>query len=56
MRKVIKILNYKAFDWKIILNDLYEWQIIERNSGPRPFTKISKENYDKIIKEGLVNK
>lgn len=54
--KVIKLLDYKVFDKKIILNDLYKLKIIEENKGPRPFTKISKENYDKIVNEGLVNK
>lgn len=55
-RKVIKLLDLKVFDKKIILNDLYKLGALEENTGPRPFTRINKEMYDKILIESMVNK
>lgn len=55
-RKVINLLDYIVFDKKIILNELYKMNIIELNKGPRPFTKITSEDYYKILEKGMVKK
>lgn len=50
-RKVIKLLYYKSFDKKIILNELYKLKAVENGKGPRPFLKINSKIYGKIIKK-----
>ena len=47
---VVKILDYKHFPKKILLNDLQDYQIIKEGEGPRPFSPLSKSNYGKICK------
>jgi ASC-1-like (ASCH) protein len=50
-RTVIKLLDYKSFDKKVILNNLYDLNIVSEGNGPRPFTKITKEQYTQILKK-----
>ncbi|VEU79961.1 PIN domain-containing protein [Haploplasma axanthum] len=51
---IVKLLNYKTLKKKISLSQLYKLKIVEENLGPRTFMKISSNDYDRIIKEGLV--
>lgn len=48
---VIKLLHYKSFDRKIILRELYEMGIFHQGKGPRPFKKITKQQYTQILKK-----
>ena len=50
-RTVIKLLHYKSFERKILLDDLYKMDILEHGNGPRIFTKITKEKYTQILKK-----
>ena len=50
---VIKLLDYISFKNKVTLNQLYEHGIIEIDSGPRPFTNLSKEQFYTIYKLGM---
>lgn len=53
--KIIKLLDYKTFNKKVILEKLYDLNVVNRGGGPRPFTKISKKQHDEIIKLGGIN-
>ena len=50
---VIKLLDYVAFKNKIYLDTLYKEKIIEKNSGPRPFHLITKEQFELIYRLGM---
>lgn len=50
---VIKLLDYMTFKYKITLNELYEHNIVEKDSGPRPFAYLSKEQFEIIYKLGM---
>lgn len=54
-KTVIKMIQYKTFSKKVILNDLYELGIVEEDKGPRNFTYVSQENFNKLIKKGGLN-
>ncbi len=49
---VIKLLDYMPFTTKVTLDQLRKSGIIDQYSGPRPFSKISKEQFDIIYKLG----
>lgn len=49
---VLKLLDYKPFAHKITLNELRKHSIIDKFSGPRPFTRITKEQFKTIYKIG----
>lgn len=52
-KTVIKLLDYLPFKTKVTLEKLYDNQIIEQNQGPRPFEKITNNQYDKIFRMGM---
>ena len=47
--KLIKFIYYKELNNKVDLKTLRDLQIIGQNDGPRPFTKISNEQFIKIL-------
>lgn len=49
---VLKLLDYKPFAHKVTLNELRKHSIIDKFSGPRPFTCITKEQFKTIYKIG----
>lgn len=49
---VIKLLDYMPFTTKVTLDQLRKRGIIDQYSGPRPFSKITKEQFDIIFKLG----
>ncbi len=49
---VIKLLDYMPFTTKVTLDQLRKSGIIDQYAGPRPFSKISKEQFDIIYKLG----
>lgn len=51
--KVIKLLDLVPFKNKVTLNQLYDNDIIANGSGPRPFTELSKDQYEIIYKLGM---
>lgn len=52
-RTVIKLLDYLPFNIKVTLEKLYENKIVKPNCGPRPFEKITKEQYNIIYNIGM---
>ena len=52
-KTIIKLLDYLPFNTKVTLEKLYENNIVEQNSGPRPFEKITKEQYNIIYSIGM---
>lgn len=50
---VLKVLDYKPFTHKITLDELRNCGIVDRYSGPRPFTFITQEQFDTIYKLGI---
>ena len=55
-RIVVKLLHYITFDRKVILDHLIKMGIVDNYSWPRPFTKITKEQYEKIYEIGMSKK
>lgn len=50
---VVNLLDYETFRNKVILEELVKNDIIEENSGPRPFHPITKQQYTLIYKLGM---
>ena len=50
---VVKILDYKPFTHKVTLNELRDYGVLDKYSGPRPFTFITQEQFDTIYKLGM---
>ena len=50
---IVRLLVLETFDLKVPLQFLQDNNIIEQNSGPRPFQPLSKSNYDLIYKKGM---
>lgn len=50
---VVKILDYKPFAHKVTLNELRDYGVLDKYSGPRPFTFITQEQFDTIYKLGM---
>lgn len=50
---VVKILDYKPFTHKVTLNELRDYGVLDKYSGPRPFTAVTKEQFDTIYKLGM---
>ena len=50
---VLKVLDYKPFTHKVTLDELRNCGIVDKYSGPRPFTFITKEQFDTIYKLGM---
>ena len=53
---MIKLLDYLPFKTKVTLDKLIENEIVEPNSGPRPFERITREQYETIYKIGMEEK
>ena len=50
---VVKILDYKPFTYKVTLNELRDHGVLDKYSGPRPFTFITQEQFETIYKLGM---
>ncbi len=50
---VVTILDYKPFNHKVTLNELRDYGVLDKYSGPRPFTFITQEQFDTIYKLGM---
>lgn len=50
---VLKVLDYKPFMNKVTLDELRNCGIVDKYSGPRPFTFITQEQFDTIYKLGM---
>ncbi len=50
---IIKLLDYITFKNKVILNELYNRNIVFVGNGPRPFTQITKEQFNDIFELGM---
>ena len=50
---VVKILDYKPFIHKVTLNELRDYGVLDKYSGPRPFTFITQKQFDAIYKLGM---
>ncbi|MBQ2657588.1 MAG: ASCH domain-containing protein [Erysipelotrichaceae bacterium] len=48
-RRLLTILNYKSFSQKVTLGQLREAKIVEEGKGPRSLSKVSKNDYRKIL-------
>ena len=46
---VIKFIQVKSLEKRPILNQLRDLEIISQGKGPRPFTRITDEQYEKIL-------
>ncbi len=52
---VVKFVSVQSLEKRVPLKNLWEADIIERNSGPRPFDPISDLNFNKIIDMSATN-
>lgn len=50
---VVKLLDFVPFKNPVPLQQLREIGVVDAYSGPRPFTPITKEQYDAIYKTGM---
>lgn len=50
---VVKILDFTTFENPVTLQKLRELGIVDATSGPRPFTAVTKEQFDTIYKLGM---
>lgn len=50
---VVKLLDYIPFKNKVTLKQLRDLEIVDKTSGPRPFTRITGEQYSDILKLGM---
>lgn len=50
---VVKLLDFIPFQRKVTLSQLRELNIIGPDSGPRPFTKITNEQFNAILEFGM---
>ena len=50
---VVKILDFTTFENPVILQKLRELRVVDATSGPRPFTAVTKEQFDTIYKLGM---
>ena len=53
---VLKVLDYKPFTHTVTLNELRNYDIVDKYSGPRSFTFIPQEQFDTIYKLGMEEK
>ena len=49
---VVKLLTLDTFERKVILEYLWDNNIVNRDSGPRPFDSLSKDEFNLIYKRG----
>ncbi|MDY3761629.1 MAG: ASCH domain-containing protein [Candidatus Onthovivens sp.] len=52
MKKVLKLLYVKSFERKVIYADLLYNNIIKEDEGPRLYTLLSKEQFQKLLQIG----
>ncbi len=50
---VVKILDFTTFENSVTLQKLRELGVVDATSGPRPFTAVTKEQFDTIYKLGM---
>lgn len=50
---VVKLLDFISFKDPVTLQQLREIGVVDAYSGPRPFTAITKDQYDAIYKTGM---
>lgn len=50
---VAKILDFTTFENPVTLQKLRELKVVDAISGPRPFTAVTKEQFDAIYKLGM---
>ena len=50
---VVKLLDFVSFKNPVTLQQLRELSVVDAYSGPRPFTSVTKEQYDSIYKMGM---
>lgn len=50
---VLKLIDYKSFKHKVILDDLQNYKIIDENSGPRPFKPLTENQFNIIYGLGM---
>lgn len=50
---VVKILDFTTFENPVTLQKLRELKVVDATSGPRPFTAVTKEQFDTIYKLGM---
>ena len=50
---VVKILDFTTFENPVTLQKLRELKVVDAISGPRPFTAVTKEQFDAIYKLGM---
>jgi len=50
---IVKLLDFVSFKNKVTLNQLYNQGIVDEGTGPRPFTWLKKEGFEKIYKLGM---
>lgn len=48
--KVLKFIYVKSLNRRITLNELWDMGVIEVSKGPRPFTQITDEQFDSLLK------
>ena len=50
---IVKLLYRDSFAHKILLDYLWQTNIIEQNSGPRPFQPLSEEEFGLLYRKGM---
>lgn len=50
---VVKILDFTTFENPVTLQKLRELGVVDATSGPRPFTAVTKEQFETIYKLGI---
>lgn len=52
---IVKLLDFSSFKNKVTLGALYDNNIISQDSGPRPFTEITGNQFNTIYQLGMEN-
>lgn len=50
---VVKLLDFVSFKNPVTLQQLRELGVVDANSGPRPFTSVTKDQFDSIYNMGM---
>lgn len=50
---IVKLLDYEPFKYKVTLNTLREYGIVDECSGPRSFDALTKEQFETICNLGM---
>ena len=54
-RNIIKLLFYKSLTKRLTLDKLYDLKIVEYSNGPRPFHKLTEQQFTQILNESNTN-